>query len=183
MIVTKLDAARRQLQTAIELWVDDRDPVSIHTLAYAAYQVIHDLNRHAKGAPLLLDSAYIRPEMKQEFVNRVKSDAVFFKHADDRQKGKKNKNAPKPSLSIDFEPDVNEHFFAFAILGLGQLQQDFTAHEIAFRAWYAIQHPHLLTEEAMSLQKNTLSDEQVASIRGMKKKQFFEAFLKLPRVV
>ena len=33
--VTKLDAARRQLETAITLWFHDGDPVSIHTLAAA----------------------------------------------------------------------------------------------------------------------------------------------------
>src|SRR5207245_10811773 len=31
--VTKLDAARRQLRTAIRLWFEEGDPVSIHTLA------------------------------------------------------------------------------------------------------------------------------------------------------
>ena len=32
IVVTKLDAARRQLRTAIRLWFQEADPVSIHTL-------------------------------------------------------------------------------------------------------------------------------------------------------
>jgi hypothetical protein len=39
--ISKFDAARRQLNTAITLWFADGDPVAIHTLAYAAYEIIH----------------------------------------------------------------------------------------------------------------------------------------------
>jgi hypothetical protein len=43
--LTKLDVARRQLQTAITLWFTDGDPVSIHTLAFAAYEIIHVISK------------------------------------------------------------------------------------------------------------------------------------------
>ncbi len=47
--ITKLDAVLSQLETAIALWFNDGDPLSIHTLASAAYQIIYDLNKHQKG--------------------------------------------------------------------------------------------------------------------------------------
>ena len=43
--LSKLDAATRQLSTAIELWFDERDAVSVHTLAFAAYEIIHVLSK------------------------------------------------------------------------------------------------------------------------------------------
>ena len=43
--VTKLNAAERQLETAILLYFSDKDPVSIHTLCCAAYEVVHALNK------------------------------------------------------------------------------------------------------------------------------------------
>ena len=43
--VSKLDAARRQLDCAIELWFAGKDEVSIHTLAAAAHQIISDINK------------------------------------------------------------------------------------------------------------------------------------------
>jgi hypothetical protein len=43
--ISKLDAARRQLDTAIELWFHDGDPISIHTLTSAAFEIIQDLNK------------------------------------------------------------------------------------------------------------------------------------------
>ena len=52
--VSKLDAARRQLDCAIELWFADKDAVSTHGLAAAAHQIIHDTNRK-KGGPDLAD--------------------------------------------------------------------------------------------------------------------------------
>ena len=50
ILISMLDAARRQLDTAIELWFRDSDPVSIHTLISVAYEILHDVNR-ARGNP------------------------------------------------------------------------------------------------------------------------------------
>jgi hypothetical protein len=41
--VSKTDVAKRQIETAIRLWFFSGDPVSIHTLAAAAHQILHDL--------------------------------------------------------------------------------------------------------------------------------------------
>jgi hypothetical protein len=76
--ITKLDAARRQLATAIELWFTDGDTVSIHTLAVAAHQLIHDINRKKKGPPLFLDAEFIKPEHKKEFLGILKKGREFF---------------------------------------------------------------------------------------------------------
>ncbi len=41
--ISKLDAAKRQLDTAIRLYFCDGDPVSIHTLAAASYNILRDV--------------------------------------------------------------------------------------------------------------------------------------------
>ena len=51
--VSKLDAARRQPDAAIKLWFADGDEVSVHTLAAAAHQTIHDINQKKGGGELL----------------------------------------------------------------------------------------------------------------------------------
>jgi hypothetical protein len=51
--VSKLDAARRQLETAVRLYFCEGDPVSMHTLTSAAYQVLSDINRAQGGRPML----------------------------------------------------------------------------------------------------------------------------------
>ena len=53
---TKLDAARRQLETAIALLFNDGDAISTHTLAYAAFGVLKDVAAH-RGASNVLAAA------------------------------------------------------------------------------------------------------------------------------
>lgn len=80
--ITKLEAARRQLRVAISLWFQNGDEVAIHTLACAAYQIIHDINRHRGGEELFFDSLVIREEYRDQAIKRFKKEMNFFKHAD-----------------------------------------------------------------------------------------------------
>jgi hypothetical protein len=50
--ISKLDAAKRQLKTAINLYFSYGDPVSIHTLASAAREILYDLNKKHSGMPI-----------------------------------------------------------------------------------------------------------------------------------
>src|SRR6266540_690470 len=103
--IAKLDAARRQLETAITLWFNDGDPVSIHTLACAAYEIIHVVSKTKnRWQDLLFDSLVIKDEYRNEWTKRLKEPANFFKHA---------RNDPDGSL--DFDPAVSEGFILFAL--------------------------------------------------------------------
>jgi len=169
--VTKLEAARRQLATAIELYFNDGDPVSIHTLAVAAHQLIHDINRKKKGPPLFFDAEFIKPEHKTEFIGILKRDANFFKHADRGRTGQLD--------SIDFVPFGNEVFLSMAVLGLKHLGEKLNKHEVSFLIWETIQRPDLLTDAAMQLLKDSVPVEQINLIRKTSKKDFFNNFLQV----
>ena len=54
MEITTLEAAKRQLRTAVELYFADDDPVSIHTLVGASYQILQDLNKKADGPAMII---------------------------------------------------------------------------------------------------------------------------------
>ena len=84
MEVTKIDAARRQLETAIVLYFREADPVSIHTLACAAYEILLTLNRTSNGAPMIKDWIVdmVGPELSGEFRRFINMAQNFFKHAD-----------------------------------------------------------------------------------------------------
>jgi hypothetical protein len=56
--VSKLDAAKRQLETVIRLYFSNGDPVSIHTLTAAAYNVLR--RRHETKRRRAYD--YQRPD-------------------------------------------------------------------------------------------------------------------------
>jgi hypothetical protein len=75
--VSKQDAIRRQLDTAIWLWFQDDDSVSIHTLACSALKVAHDIGQKL-GKPAMLFE-----HLPKELAKDAVAAQGFFKHAKD----------------------------------------------------------------------------------------------------
>ena len=82
--IGKLDAARRQLETAVRLYFSEADAVSIHTLVSAAYQVLSDVNKAHGGEPMLKEQipTWVSPDATAESKRLLNEAANFFKHAD-----------------------------------------------------------------------------------------------------
>ena len=80
IIVTKLDAARGQLNTAIKLWFEGGDPVAIHSLASAAHEIVHALYQQKGLKGLIFDTPRVRPDMQQKWASSLKKPFNFFKH-------------------------------------------------------------------------------------------------------
>jgi hypothetical protein len=99
--ISKLDAARRQLDTAIELWVEDRDALSAFTLAFASFKILLNLYPHqaADGFGKMIDTLIAHRIGWKAFSRHVN----FLKHAD---------KDPEAVL-VDFHPDM-----AITVIGL-----------------------------------------------------------------
>lgn len=84
MKISKLDAARRQLETAVRLYFSEADPAAIHTLTAAAHRLLSDVNKLRGGAPMLTESLLqnVRPDKVNEATRRLNAAANFFKHGD-----------------------------------------------------------------------------------------------------
>lgn len=85
LTISKLDAAKRQLETVIRLYFSNGDPVSIHTLTAAAYNIIRDVNIKRGGGPMLVKDQmfdYVKPEYKEILKQKLSEAENFFKHAD-----------------------------------------------------------------------------------------------------
>jgi hypothetical protein len=164
MRLSKLDAAQRQLQTAITLWFTDSDPVSIHALAFAAYEVVHVVSkkRNPYRRDLLFDSDLIKDEYRSEFNKRVKRHAYFFKHAD-----------REPEGIIDFDPAINEWFILYGIVGRRLCGGPPAQEESAFLWWMQLHHPDILTEEGHKALAHRFSTDSLQSIRLLSKADFF----------
>lgn len=80
MQITKLEAARRQLDAAIGLYFNDGDAIAIHTLVGAAHILLTDLSKAAEQESLF--QRYIRPEKRAEVERAIRRPQNFFKHAD-----------------------------------------------------------------------------------------------------
>jgi hypothetical protein len=165
--LTKLEAARRQLATAIELWFHDKDQVSIHALSFAAYEIIHAVSaKQGRTQDLLFDSSLVKNRNKNEYNNFVKKFANFFKHA-----------KHDPHGTIEFQPDISELFITFAILGLNTVGISANKYELAFTWWLCLNHPEVLTQHGHDILAKGLPVDTVNEIRSMSKSEFLDVFL------
>ena len=82
IIINKIEAACRQLESAITMFFHEWDVISQHTLISAAHGILQDLatRRGIQGG--VKDSPLIRPEKRQEFIKAINLPQNFFKHAD-----------------------------------------------------------------------------------------------------
>lgn len=83
LAVSKIDSARRQFDTAIVLWFNDGDPVSIRTLTAAAHQVCKWIceKRLKKKSPLVFSETLWGAEF-EKWKKYVLQAENFFKHAE-----------------------------------------------------------------------------------------------------
>lgn len=127
-----------QLKTSIRLWFHDADPISAHSLAYAAYTVIDDVTkaRNPNRPALLFDCTHVS-ETDRKLINRVfKKAANFCKHAD-----------RDPYDSLYFSPDETRIILSFAVYALDCEDEILGAELIAFQAWQALNNPRLITQK------------------------------------
>ena len=97
--ITKLEAAEWQFRQAVRLHFGGTDPVSAHTLAAAACEVLRDLAKH-RGVPHpFLDGILplIPPEKRKEIRRLFKKGQNFLKHA-----------TTDPDESITMNPEFTE---------------------------------------------------------------------------
>ncbi|HVN98311.1 MAG TPA: hypothetical protein VMT62_17930 [Syntrophorhabdaceae bacterium] len=163
--VKKIDSAQRQLDTAIELWFKEGDPISVHTLACSAYQIIHDINSHRKGRDLLLDTLVIKDEYMSEFRRCLKASYNFFKHADQE---------PDPDGTIEFDAKLSEYFMLYAIIGLELNGIMSTTIRKVFVMHYVVHNPHVLTQKGKEFYTQNIPSEKIDDIRKLGRNEFFE---------
>ena len=133
--ISKLDAAKRQLETVIRLYFFDGDPVSIHTLTSAAYNVIRDINAKRGGDPMLVkDKAieFVKPEYRKEFRDSINKAENFFKHADRDH-----------DQTLDFNPDQSQMLMFDAMSAYSALTGETPALFKVFQAWIVCSKPEM----------------------------------------
>src|ERR1035441_4333065 len=138
--ITKFDAAKRQLETAIRLWFHSGDPVSIHTLVAAAHQVLHDLNQKSGGRPSMRSGVNIKPEFKNRYYKSISEAENFFKHAD-----------RDPEATHFFKPEGTPFFLMDAIMIYEELTGEGVPIFKVFSMWIVMRFPETIKEERKSI--------------------------------
>ena len=91
----KTDVVERQLQVAISLYFEERDPVAIHTLIAAAHQILFDLGKLKKVETIVKNTKALEGVEIREFITAINYPYNFFKHADSDKKHVDTHNSGK----------------------------------------------------------------------------------------
>jgi hypothetical protein len=170
--VTKLDAAKRQLRTAIRLWFEDGDPVSIHALAYAAYEIAHVVSKRRSHTrhDLIFDSLKIKEENRAEFNTGIKKHANFFKHAkldwDD---------------SIELKPLFSVLFIMGAGAGLRLAGEPASTEESAFALWLFLHRPQWVGPGVCKVFEKQIPIEKLVRMKAIPKSRFLKSVKIVPK--
>ena len=133
--ISKLDAAKRQLETAINFFFRSGDPVSIHSLTGAAFQILEDICLK-KGVKSFHKETLeqIKENKRVEFSRRLSEAKNFFKHAD-----------KDPEGIIEFIPETTTFFLWDACNMYKVLTTDFPPLFQTFVLYFNLKNPEILT--------------------------------------
>ena len=162
--VSKIESARRQLTTAINLYFKNGDPVSIHTLAAAAFQITKDLCESRDDAPDSLPTRmkdFIKPEFRGEVWGWFTETANFFKHA-----------SRDPEKTHLYNPEETEMILFIAIHQFQALTKDYFLELRLYVMWYMFHHQEFfnvptLIENTMRLGQRLFEDDRVIFYQTM----------------
>jgi hypothetical protein len=166
--ISKLDAAKRQLETAIRLYFSNDDPVSIHMLAAAAYNVLHDVTKQRGADPMIIKGhmlEMVKPEYKKMIIEKVNEAENFFKHADRDHEA-----------TLDFNPDMTDMRLIDACAQYSKLAGEEPPLFVIYRVWFTLKYPEafiLVDELKKALEANA------TSIVQMGRSQYFSYMLPL----
>ena len=163
--VTKLDAARRQIETALDLWFHEGDPVAIHTLASAAHRVVHDLAEMGGDGSVLLNTNLLTGWGldAKAFKKAIRAAETFFKHA---------QNDPHETFS--FSLSQTERIFVSAIECYRRLVHEKSRLMTLFLYWFHIQYPQFL--DFMSELAGKRLAKLVPLAKELTRPKFYEVF-------
>jgi hypothetical protein len=124
--ISKIDAARRQLDTAIELWFKDGDGLSAFTLAYASFKLLGNLYTHHGTDGF--GTAIEKLTKEKGAHNAMARIANFLKHAD---------RDPNDALAF-FHPDLTVPVIGLSTLLYKNLTDSLSLKMQAFDSWTEI---------------------------------------------
>lgn len=168
--ITKLDAAKRQLEVCILLYFNKRDVVSIHTLAAAAHEILHDLYKNAGKQGLMLKNEipeiYIKQDSIKDYYEKLRAAENFFKHAD-----------RDPEYIFSFNPEPTEIFIWESCIMYSELSKESCNLFQIFHAWYSLNHISIFKREVLELLKTARTELSPLIDKG--REYFFQEALKM----
>lgn len=160
LTVTKRSVAQSQLETAIQLWFLEGDPVSIHTLAVAAHDCFNALTKHITGKRSYMEE-WLGSKSKG-FQKQARVAQNFLKH------GYKELKGTLQLTTIHAEMLIMDAVTCYEAIG-GKP----TALMRLYSQRFLYEHPNLITEDALPVFAKNAEVHQLDSTRS----EFFHKLL------
>ena len=163
--ISKIDAARSQIDTAVYLYFDYGDPVSIHTLATASFEILRDLDKHGSNTGTFYDylAQSIQPDYYKVAIETLREAQNFFKHAN---------RDPKATLEFSLaEPEI-------FLLGACDKFRSVAGHRTGemglFITWFRMQNPGMVVFDSTAPVPEFPADFKFESHQ---RREFFATFI------
>ena len=128
--VSKIDAVKQQIDEAILMFFQRRNPIAIHTIVGAAHQVLHDLSKR-KGSMLKSDKAANASGKGKAWFKRLNKEYNFFKHAESDKDEK-----------IRFDPLLHTYYLVDCVYMYRALTGTSPHSHRVFDMWFALANPN-----------------------------------------
>lgn len=139
----KADVARRQLGTALSLFIDDLDPVSVHCLACGGGEVAETLVKVGGGSPFSEHALQSVSGLTIDELSKLRTKYWnAFKHATTRD----GKPRDDQALFESFDDRMNDHALFVGWFDLGEALKMMPIEAQVFQAWYFCLYPEKLEE-------------------------------------
>jgi len=137
----KIEAARRQLGTALTLYLNDSDPVSVLCLAGGGCEVIEHFAAKAGGKPFASHMLENHPDLNRAKLHKLQRQYWnAFKHALDRKGGERDDE----ELLAAFNDKQNDHMLFIGWYDYAQAVKRLPIEAQAHQAWYLALYPEKL---------------------------------------
>src|SRR5689334_22451529 len=166
MKLDRIQVARRQLGVALQLFLENRDPVSVHVLACGGGEIAEHLTRIAGSNPFSDHFLATFPDMKIGDVRKLRNQYWnAFKHATTR--GERERDDKE--LLLNFDDIKNDHALFIGWYDLGQATGHLPIEAQVFEAWYFAMYPEKANPDADITHIRSLFAELTGSQRTVQK--------------
>ena len=166
ILVGKQEAAIRQTMTALELFFHEKDEVSTHTLASAAYNIFRDLAAKGIGKTVLMKQAsldHIDKKHHKEWLAHMNKFENYFKHAD--------KDHDK---ELEFYPETTEFLLWENCMKVIEIKGNTIPLVSAFTMWFGARHHENIMSEESKKTVDPAYKLRCEEYKMMERKEFFD---------
>jgi hypothetical protein len=165
--VSKIEAARRQIEAAIWLWFVDSDTISVHTLAAAAHRLLRELAALWGVTAWPSSEAYLPKREERNEIFPLEDAAKFFREA-------------KTKETYEVSEQWTELYLFDAVIAYSNLagQRRASALMSTFVVRFGVERQDLFVPDAFSLLERKVNKTfSLERLEGLSKMEFLKECL------